>query len=541
MRGLCNPIVFFFLCTPIFYCGKSWGKFWTSEPIYSIKGTITNLTKSGLVLTSNLGETLNIASNAVSFVLTRNYRLNETYSISILTPPSGQACILSNGSGTISGDVTNVNIACFTSASFDTSFGGGLGYKQIGAIAGYATALDMAEALALDSSDRIVVVGQSQNSTPATVMITCRFNADGSIDTTFATAAITPGCASLLVGVQSVGYGIGIDSSTGKIYSLGQDGMSNMLMARYTTSGTLDASFNGTGYVTHNVGAANEGRTVAVDSSGRPVLTGRGNCSGTCDWMVWRFTTAGVLDTTFNGTGFVQSPGNYATAFDILLQNDGQILVAGTLLGQANLRRYNTNGSLDNSFNGTGIYAFPNGSYLGTDYLGLARDSSGNIFVAGDVQIAANDQDMALWKIKSNGVLDTTFNSSGYITHANAAQAVSNPIDLGEGVAVDAFGRIIVSGVSCNNLGYDSCFAVQYKGYSIVIWRYLANGAPDTSFNNGSHFKIVDSNLLHQNVYTTRINLKLDSLGRIVIAAFRDNDAPGTGDGSDLRIYRLWN
>lgn len=59
--------------------------------------------------------------------------------------------------------------------------------------------------------------------------------------------------------------------------------------------------------------------------------------------------------------------------------------------------------------------------------------------------------------------------------------AVSNPIDLGEGIAVDAFGRIIVSGVSCNNLGYDNCYSVQYKGYSVVVWRYHANGTPDAS------------------------------------------------------------
>ena len=70
-----------------------------------------------------------------------------------------------------------------------------------------------------------------------------------------------------------------------------------------------------------------------------------------------RYNTDGSLDTTFNGTGRVGVP-LYGGASGVALQSDGKIVVSGTSYVSGGyhftLFRYNPNGSLDTSFNGTG-------------------------------------------------------------------------------------------------------------------------------------------------------------------------------------------
>ena len=61
----------------------------------------------------------------------------------------------------------------------------------------------------------------------------------------------------------------------------------------------LDTTFNGTGYRTYNGGSNEIIYSIVLDSSGRIVAAGTNNS----DMMVWRFNTDGTLDTTFNSTG----------------------------------------------------------------------------------------------------------------------------------------------------------------------------------------------------------------------------------------------
>src|SRR5207245_8040541 len=72
-----------------------------------------------------------------------------------------------------------------------------------------------------------------------------------------------------------------------------------------------------------------------------------------------RYNADGSLDLTFNGTGKVNTPITVNDrAWALALQTDGKIVVAGdTNDGNPSkfaVARYNSNGSLDSSFNGTG-------------------------------------------------------------------------------------------------------------------------------------------------------------------------------------------
>ncbi|MGD0417459.1 MAG: choice-of-anchor D domain-containing protein [Terriglobales bacterium] len=83
--------------------------------IYSIGGTITGLSGSGLVLQDNGGNNLTVTVGATSFMFSAGIASGSTYSVTVLAQPTSpaQTCTASNGSGTVTnGNVTNVMVTC---------------------------------------------------------------------------------------------------------------------------------------------------------------------------------------------------------------------------------------------------------------------------------------------------------------------------------------------------------------------------------------------------------------------------------------------
>ncbi|MEJ0040348.1 MAG: hypothetical protein WDO68_30710 [Gammaproteobacteria bacterium] len=79
---------------------------------YTIKGSISGLTHSGLVL-ANGTDTVTVSANAVQFSMPQPVAYLGAYAITVHTQPSGQYCIVNNGSGTVGpADVTSVNVHC---------------------------------------------------------------------------------------------------------------------------------------------------------------------------------------------------------------------------------------------------------------------------------------------------------------------------------------------------------------------------------------------------------------------------------------------
>ncbi|MDH5378189.1 MAG: lactonase family protein, partial [Gammaproteobacteria bacterium] len=88
-----------------------------STNTYSVGGSVTGLTGTGLVLQNNGGDDLSVSADG-SFTFSTAIADTSTYSVTLLTEPAGHQCTLSNGSGTISGsNVTSVTVTCITLAS----------------------------------------------------------------------------------------------------------------------------------------------------------------------------------------------------------------------------------------------------------------------------------------------------------------------------------------------------------------------------------------------------------------------------------------
>jgi hypothetical protein len=79
---------------------------------YSISGNVSGLTGT-VVLRNNSNDNLTITSDG-SFTFDTSIANGNTYAVIVITNPSGQTCSVSSGSGTVSGDVTDISVICTT-------------------------------------------------------------------------------------------------------------------------------------------------------------------------------------------------------------------------------------------------------------------------------------------------------------------------------------------------------------------------------------------------------------------------------------------
>jgi len=233
----------------------------------------------------------------------------------------------------------------------------------------------------------------------------------------------------------------------------------DFVLWRYNADGTLDNGFSDDGIVTTAVGASwDEGQSVALQSDGKILVAGSSLVGGFWDFSLVRYNADGSLDTSFDGDGKLTTAltGGHDVAYQVLLQADGRIVLSGYSDNKDfALARYNADGSLDTSFDGDGIVAtsFGVGSFAPSYRSALQPD--GKIVVAGSFTPGPGQPyDFALARYNTDGSLDTSFDGDGKLTTAFGAGD-----DFGRSVAVQSDGKIVVVGNSFNGAIYELAVA----------------------------------------------------------------------------------
>jgi hypothetical protein len=81
-------------------------------PTYSVGGTVSGLTGTGLALQNNASDTLAIAADG-PFTFSTKLVDDAVYAVTVSVQPTGQTCSVTNGSGVIAAaDVTNIAVTC---------------------------------------------------------------------------------------------------------------------------------------------------------------------------------------------------------------------------------------------------------------------------------------------------------------------------------------------------------------------------------------------------------------------------------------------
>ena len=360
---------------------------------------------------------------------------------------------------------------CSPAGSLDTSFDGdGKVITPIG------TEFEVARSVAIQSDGRIVAIGNSYNGQNSDFAVV-RYNTDGTLDTSFDGdgKVVTP----IFASSDDNPYSVAIQPD-GRLVVAGSTfngTTADFAVVRYNTNGTLDTSFDGDGKAITPIGSsADVAHSVAMQADGRIVVAGSSVSGSALDFAVVRYNTNGTLDTSFDGDGklitSIDSSDDGATS--VKIQTDGRIVAAGySFTGGLDpdfaVVRYNSNGTLDTSFDGDGMAVTSVGA--GADFaLSVALQADGRIVAAGCTGCtdkAAPEDDFAVVRYNTNGTLDTSFDGDG-----KAITPVGSLNDGANSVAVQTDGRIVAAGFSYNGTN---------ENFAIV--RYNANGTLDTSFD----------------------------------------------------------
>jgi hypothetical protein len=78
---------------------------------FTLGGSISGLTAAGLVLTDGF-DNLSVSANATQFSMPQALAYGSNYAVTIQAQPSGASCEISNGSGTVTGDMGTVQVVC---------------------------------------------------------------------------------------------------------------------------------------------------------------------------------------------------------------------------------------------------------------------------------------------------------------------------------------------------------------------------------------------------------------------------------------------
>ncbi|MDP6759220.1 MAG: hypothetical protein QF481_01730, partial [Acidimicrobiales bacterium] len=225
----------------------------------------------------------------------------------------------------------------------------------------------------------------------------------------------------------------------------------DLALARVDPSdGSLDATFGSGGKVIHDIGGKELITAIDVQPDGKILVAGTTDASGTDDFFVARYTSAGVLDTTFSSDGIhVFDLGSSAedTLWGMDLQPDGRIVVGGYSGGDWAVARLTADGDMDTTFGGgDGITTTDFGGTEEASEVVIASD--GKILLGGHTNAPGN-YDFALVRYTSAGVLDTTFSSDGITTHDfNNATIGSGRTDKARAMGIAANGSVLLVGSS---------------------------------------------------------------------------------------------
>jgi len=277
--------------------------------------------------------------------------------------------------------------------------------------------------------------------------------------------------------------------------------------------GILDASFGLNGKVATSFGVNFESSCPGAEMQPDGKILQLGLVGGgVTGWAVVRYNTDGSLDNSFGngGKSFIQTPmSNVDFPSSIKVLPTGKILLAGLMYdaigSNGGIVKLNSNGSIDQTFGTSGFVKTNPGA--GGNFFDMEIQSDGKIICVGEYGVLAmnNYSDFAIVRYKADGTLDNTFSNDGI---QNVDFGGYN--DFAYSVFIQADGKIIVTGASN---------ALNSPIYDIAAVRLQSNGSLDLSF--GSNGKILTSIKQGQDFATDCI---VQSDGNILIAGISNYD-----------------
>jgi uncharacterized delta-60 repeat protein len=361
---------------------------------------------------------------------------------------------------------------------------------------------DFASQLVVQVDGKIIVGATSYSGTPSynkSNIALIRYNPNGTIDNTFGTNGIVE------TKFNNVQCSLSrmTSQSDGKIVICGESGF-DFLILRYNSDGSLDNTFGTNGKVTTDFGGADNPLAMTIQTDGKIIVVGQ-----TSDFFaantrtkiaIARYNSNGSLDNSFNQTGKIIKHINVDKddfPYSVAVQADNKIIIGGEetalpILEQSTfLIRYNPNGTFDTGFGANGV-AIVDRLYT---FHKILND--------GKILIAGTDRDTATFfkmiRFNSNGLIDNSFGTNGTI-----ATQIGDITFLSGGLILQKDGKMVMSGETGSP-----------TNSTFNIMRFNPNGSFDNTF--GTNGKTLISPILsdeHHSLAAQQADGKLLTLGR---------------------------
>jgi uncharacterized delta-60 repeat protein len=246
----------------------------------------------------------------------------------------------------------------------------------------------------------------------------------------------------------------------------GEQSNTDFALARYNADGTPDTTFGAGGQVSTDFdGLEDDAFSVLIQPDGKIIAVGSANDPASFyDFAAVRYLSNGTIDTTFGVGGKVQTDfgdQNFDRARSAALQADGRIVAAGFAISQNGgvqnfaVARYTSNGILDTSFSGDGKTQIDFGNCCQSASKVLVQ-SDGKIVVVGGSNGESAEDDFLLARLTKRGALDATFGVGGEVrTSFGDLNGGAN------GAALQTDGKIVA-------VGFQATFTNQWSNLALA-------------------------------------------------------------------------
>jgi uncharacterized delta-60 repeat protein len=249
-------------------------------------------------------------------------------------------------------------------------------------------------------------------------------------------------------------------------FIIGEPSDTDFALARYNSDGSLDPTFGNGGTVsTDFFGNEDDAFSVLIQPDGKIVAVGSANNPATFyDFAAVRYLSNGTIDPSFGVAGKVSTDfgdQNFDRARSAALQSDGKIVAAGFAISQNGgvqnfaVARYTSTGILDTTFSRDGKTQIDFGDCCQSANKVLVQ-SDGKIITVGYANTEDSDSDFLLARLNARGSLDNTFGVGGEVrTSFGDLNGGAN------GAALQSDGKIVA-------VGFQATFSNQFSNFALA-------------------------------------------------------------------------
>ena len=348
--------------------------------------------------------------------------------------------------------------------------------------------------VAIQSDGRIVAAGIGGHGDRETVGVVLTYRDTGKLDRSFGNrgrVVLHSGDAEFdlhAVAVQPDGKIIAAGRDGGIFHT-------DFAVVRLDPDGSLDAGFGDEGIVrTSFTGEEDGANDVLPHPDGRILAVGvAGDRFSSSTFALARYLPDGSLDPTFGHGGMKTASFPGADAVEGLgaaLAPDGSIVVVRStgvefIPSEIAVARFRPNGSLDRRFGRRGrVLTDIRGEAYGFD---VVIQSNGRIVVAG-AGLGRDIEKFAVLRYLPDGSLDRSFGHHGVVLTGFGHCDRTCGSDSAEAVALQPDGRIVAAGIG---------WAGDRRRWNLALARYLPDGSLDGSFGNGGLVLTRDFDMAH--------------------------------------------